>query len=136
MAYYLAIDIGASSGRHIVGSYRDGQVHVEEEVYRFKNGVQHKDGHLIWDIDALFTEVKSGIKKAFERYGEIKSVSIDTWGVDYVLLRGDKTVLPCYAYRDTRTNESIDAVHGILPFAELYKRTGIQFQTFNTIYQL
>ena len=136
MAYYLAIDIGASSGRHIVGSYRDGKVHLEEEVYRFSNGVQHKDGHLVWDIDTLFAEVKNGIKKAFERYKEIKSVSIDTWGVDYVLMRGDTPVLPCYAYRDTRTSESIDAVHGILPFAALYERTGIQFQSFNTIYQL
>ena len=136
MAYYLAIDIGASSGRHIVGSYRNGQVHLEEEVYRFGNGVQHKNGHLVWDIDTLFAEVKNGIKKAFERYKEIKSVSIDTWGVDYVLMRDDTPVLPCYAYRDTRTSESIDAVHSIVPFEALYERTGIQFQSFNTIYQL
>lgn len=133
--YYLAIDIGASSGRHIVGWTENGQLQTEE-VYRFANGVKSEDGHLIWDIHALFSSVKEGISKAFARFPEIRSLSIDTWGVDYVLLRGDVEVLPCYAYRDSRTQAVIDKVHENVPFSELYARTGCQFQPFNSIYQL
>lgn len=135
MKYYLAIDIGASSGRHIVGWRENGEVRTEE-VYRFPNGVVQTDGHLTWDIDRLLTEVRAGIAAAKERYGTIESLSIDTWGVDYVLLRGDEAVTPCYAYRDGRTAEAVGAVHACVPFAELYRETGIQFQPFNTVYQL
>ena len=132
--YYLAVDIGASSGRHIVG-WREGGELKTQEVYRFPNGVTEQDGHLTWDIDALLAHVKAGIEKAREKY-EITSLSIDTWGVDYVLLKGDETVCPVYAYRDRRTESAIPQVHEKIPFAELYHRTGIQFQPFNTIYQL
>jgi len=132
--YYLAVDIGASSGRHIVG-WREGGELKTQEVYRFPNGVTEQDGHLTWDIDALLAHVKAGIEKAREKY-EITSLSIDTWGVDYVLLKGDETVCPVYAYRDRRTERAIPAVHEKIPFVELYRRTGIQFQPFNTIYQL
>ena len=132
--YYLAVDIGASSGRHIVG-WREGGELKTQEVYRFPNGVTEQDGHLTWDIDALLAHVKAGIEKAREKY-EITSLSIDTWGVDYVLLKGDETVCPVYAYRDRRTESAIPAVHEKIPFVELYRRTGIQFQPFNTIYQL
>ena len=132
--YYLAVDIGASSGRHIVG-WREGGELKTQEVYRFPNGVTEQDGHLTWDIDALLAHVKAGIEKAREKY-EITSLSIDTWGVDYVLLKGDETVCPVYAYRDRRTESAIPAVHEKIPFVELYCRTGIQFQPFNTIYQL
>ncbi len=132
--YYLAVDIGASSGRHIVG-WREGGELKTREVYRFPNGVTEQDGHLTWDIDALLGHVKAGIEKAREKY-EITSLSIDTWGVDYVLLKGDETVCPVYAYRDRRTESAIPAVHEKIPFVELYRRTGIQFQPFNTIYQL
>ncbi len=133
--YYLAVDIGASSGRHIVGCYENGEL-VLDEVFRFKNGVSESDGHLIWDIDYLFDCVKEGIRKAFEKYSSITSLSIDTWGVDYVLMKGDERIMPCYTYRDSRTKESIPEVHKIIPFEELYEKTGIQFQSFNTIYQL
>ena len=132
--YYLAVDIGASSGRHIVG-WREGGELKTHEVYRFPNGVTEQDGHLVWDIDALLGHVKAGIEKAREKY-EITSLSIDTWGVDYVLLKGDETVCPVYAYRDRRTESAIPAVHEKIPFVELYRRTGIQFQPFNTVYQL
>ena len=135
MEYYLAIDIGASSGRHIVGWKEDGMLKTEE-VYRFPNGNQTENGHLIWDVAALVKEVKTGIAAAVAGFGKIESLSIDTWGVDYVLLRESDEVLPCYAYRDERTRQVIPKVHGILPFSELYRRTGIQFQPFNTIYQL
>ena len=131
----LAIDIGASSGRHIAGRVEDGEIKTEE-LYRFPNGVTERDGHLTWDIDALLGHVKRGIAVAKEKYPEIESLSIDTWGVDYVLMRGDEAIRPCYAYRDGRTEAVIAQVHGKIPFSELYRRTGIQFQPFNTIYQL
>ena len=134
--YCLAVDIGASSGRHIVGWMEDGRL-CTEEVYRFPNGVQRQDGHLVWDIEGIFAHVKEGLKAAFARYPRIESVSIDTWAVDYVLLDAqDQPVYPVYAYRDGRTQDAVGAVHGIVPFAQLYARTGIQFQPFNTIYQL
>ncbi|MBQ9923947.1 MAG: rhamnulokinase [Clostridia bacterium] len=132
--YYLAIDIGASSGRHILGWRENGTLKTEE-VYRFPNGVAEKDGHLVWDVDALLKHVKAGIQAARAKY-EITSLSVDTWGVDYVLLQGDETVCPVYAYRDGRTEAAIQQVHERMAFRELYRRTGIQFQPFNTIYQL
>ncbi len=132
---YLAIDIGASSGRHIVG-WRDGGEIKTEEVYRFPNGVTERDGHLVWDVDALFAQVKRGIRAAFARYPEIESLSVDTWGCDYVLLDGDRALRPCYAYRDHRTEAIHEEVHAAVPFSALYRRTGCQFQLFNTIYQL
>lgn len=135
MTYCLAIDIGASSGRHIVGWLENGTI-MTQEVYRFPNGVQNQDGHLVWDMQALLQSVIAGIKAAFAQYPNIKSLSVDTWGVDYVLLEGDKEKWPCYAYRDSRTERSIPEVHKIVPFEELYRHTGIQFQSFNTIYQL
>ncbi len=135
MKYYLAIDMGASSGRHIVG-YMKGEELVTEEIYRFPNGMDKVDGHLVWDTDRLFKEIKAGIKIAFEKYGEIASLSIDTWGVDYVLFRKDEEVKPAYAYRDARMDAVIDKVHAIIPHTELYAKTGIEQQNFNTVYQL
>ncbi len=135
MKYYLAIDIGASSGRHIVGWVEDGEI-MTEEIYRFPNGMDEVDGHLVWNTERLFCEVKEGIKRSLSKYPKIESLSIDTWGVDYVLMKGDSEVYPTYAYRDARTEEPIKLVHEIIPFSELYRSTGIQFNTFNTIYQL
>ena len=135
MRAYLAIDIGASSGRHIIG-WNEGGVLRTEEVFRFPNGMVEQDGHLTWDVVQLLHEVKRGIDEAVCRYPEIVSLSIDTWGVDYVLLRGSEEIFPCYSYRDSRTEAVISSVHGLMPFADLYRRTGIQFQPFNTIYQL
>ena len=96
MKYYLAIDIGASSGRHIVG-WREREALRSEEVYRFPNAVQKQDGHLVWDSSALYRNVVAGIKAAFEKYPRIESLAIDTWGVDYVLLNGEREILPCYS---------------------------------------
>ena len=135
LKYYLAIDIGASSGRHIVG-WREGDEIYTKEVYRFPNGVTHHDGHLVWDIECLYNSVLAGIRVAFKEYPEIESLSIDTWGVDYVLLNGDKEIYPVYAYRDSRTEAVIHKVHELIPFSELYSRVGCQFQPFNSIYQL
>lgn len=135
MKYYLAIDIGATSGRHIVGWQEGGEIKTEE-VYRFPNGVIKEDGHLIWDIECLYNSVLAGMRVAFSRYPEIESLSIDTWGVDYVLLEKDREILPVYAYRDGRTEAVIPKVHEIIPFEKLYQKVGCQFQPFNTIYQL
>ena len=135
MQYYLAIDIGASSGRHIVGWMEDGEIRTDE-VYRFPNGVHMEDGHLVWHMPELFASIQEGIWAAFAQYPHIESLSIDTWGVDYVLLKGDEEVWPCYAYRDSRTEAVIPQVHEKIPFGELYRHTGSQFQTFNSIYQL
>ena len=135
MRYYLAIDIGASSGRHIVGWMESGELKTEE-VHRFPNWLKEWNGHQIWDVDALEMHVRKGIAKAKERFGSIESLSIDTWGVDYVLMKGDQEIYPCYAYRDWRTEAVHEEVHARMAFTELYRRTGIQFQLFNTIYQL
>lgn len=135
MKYYLAVDIGASSGRHIVSWMAQGRMKTEE-VYRFPNGVENMDGHLTWDLDALVRNVREGIRAAVSKYPRIESLSIDTWGVDYVLMRGDAPVLPCYAYRDRRTEDVIEEVHQKISFETLYEHTGIQHQPFNTIYQL
>ena len=135
MKYFLAIDIGASSGRHIVGRWEDGELRTKE-VYRFPNGVQEQNGHLVWDMDALLAHVQAGIAAAKAEFSNIVSLSIDTWGVGYVLLRGSEEIRPMYAYRGSRTEAVIPKVHEILPFSELYTRTGCRFQPFNSIYQL
>ncbi len=135
MNHYLAIDIGASSGRHIVGWREDGELKTKE-VYRFPNGAVRKDGHLVWDAGGLLESVKAGIEQAREMFPDIQSLSIDTWGVDYVLMQGDRELFPCYCYRDGRTEDVIPRVHELVPFSQLYRHTGIQFQPFNTVYQL
>ena len=134
--YYLAVDIGASSGRHILSHIENGKL-VLEEIYRFENNlVKSKDG-LVWDIENLFSNVLNGIKKCKE-IGKIpKSIAIDTWGVDYVLIdENRKEIKPCYCYRDSRTSTVIDEVESLVSPTELYAKTGIQKQNFNTIYQL
>ena len=135
MRYFLAIDIGASSGRHIVGWRENGAIQTKE-VFRFPNGVQEENGHLVWDVQKLFSNVVTGIMEAFKAYPQIESLSIDTWGVDYVLLKGNEEVCPVYAYRDSRTEAVIPQVHEKVPFSQLYAHNGCQFQPFNTIYQL
>ena len=135
MRRYLAIDIGASSGRHIVGWERDGEIRTEE-VYRFPNGMEDAGGRLTWDLEKLVGHIGAGIGEALKRFPDIASFSVDTWGVDYVLMNGEKEILPCYAYRDSRTAAAIPEVHRRIPFGELYRRTGIQHQPFNTVYQL
>ena len=134
--YYLAIDIGASSGRHILGSVQDGKI-VLEEIHRFPNGMSEKNGHRCWDVDKLFQEILTGMKKCKE-LGKIPvSVGIDTWAVDFVLLNEkDERIGDAVGYRDSRTEGMDEEVYRIIPEEELYGRTGIQKQIFNTIYQL
>ena len=136
MTRHLAVDIGASSGRHIVAWRENGRL-VSREVYRFENKIAPENGTLTWDISALAKEVKAGLKAAFEQGLAPDTVAIDTWGVDYVLLdREGKPVPPCVCYRDPRTAKAIPEVHALVPYEELYRRTGIQHQPFNTVYQL
>lgn len=134
--YYLAIDIGASSGRHMLASMKDGKMQLEE-VYRFPNGMDDKNGTLCWNVERLFTEIKNGLKKCKE-IGKIPvSMAIDTWGVDYVLLDKDDRILgDTVGYRDSRTEGMDEKVYEVIPQDELYARTGIQKQIFNTVYQL
>ena len=136
MNYFLAIDIGASSGRHILGHVEDGKI-VLEEMYRFDNSQIRKDGHDCWDMAALSRAVIAGLK-ACKDAGKVPStIGIDTWGVDFVLL--DEQGLPCsdmVAYRDARTEGADALVDAAISADELYARCGIQKMLFNTIYQL
>lgn len=134
--YYLAIDIGASSGRHILGSIVDGKMELEE-IYRFENGMVKEDGHLLWDVKHLSDEIVNGLKKCKE-IGKIpKTLGIDTWGVDYVLLdEAGEIVGKTYGYRDGRTKGMDEEVYKIIPLEDLYARNGIQKAMFNTVYQL
>ncbi|MCI8282848.1 MAG: rhamnulokinase [Lachnospiraceae bacterium] len=134
--YYLAIDIGASSGRHILGHLKNGKMELEE-IYRFENGLKEKNGHLCWNHDRLFQEILSGIKKCKE-LGKIPvSLGIDTWGVDFVLLdKEDRLLGDTVGYRDGRTKGMDQKVYEMISEEDLYARTGIQKAIFNTIYQL
>ncbi|MCI8627400.1 MAG: rhamnulokinase [Lachnospiraceae bacterium] len=136
MNYYLAVDIGASSGRHILGYIKDGWM-CYEEVYRFENGPTKKDGHLCWDLEGLFGSIVEGLKEC-KRIGKVPvTMGIDTWAVDFVLLdRNNELLGPTVSYRDERTKDMDKLVYERISQEELYARTGIQKQIFNTIYQL
>ena len=134
--YYLAVDIGASSGRHMLGYLEDGKMHLEE-VWRFENGMKDEGGSLVWDTEYLFSQIRAGMKKCAQIHKIPESMSIDTWAVDYVLLDQEDRVLgSTYGYRDNRTQGMDERVYQRIPEKELYARTGIQKQCFNTIYQL
>lgn len=134
--YYLAIDIGASSGRHILGWMEHGRIQLEE-IYRFPNGLVNRNGHLCWELDRLFSEIINGLKKCKELNRIPTSIGIDTWGVDFVLLDKDNKMLgDSVAYRDSRTEGMDKEVYKFIPEKELYARNGIQKLIFNTIYQL
>lgn len=134
--YYLAVDIGASGGRHILGHMEAGKM-VLEEIHRFLNGMERKDGELCWDLDRLFNEILKGMKKC-RALGKVPvSVGIDTWAVDFVLLdAAGRRLGNTVGYRDSRTYGMDRLVYEKIPEADLYARTGIQRQSFNTIYQL
>lgn len=135
-SYYLAIDIGASSGRHILGSIENGKMQLEE-VYRFDNGMQEKNGHLCWDFEYLFQEIKNGMKKCSELGKIPESVGIDTWGVDFVLLDAEgRQIGDSVGYRDHRTDGIQEKMNAFISQEALYERTGIQFQPYNTLNQL
>ena len=134
--YYLAVDIGASSGRHILGCVKNGKIKLEE-IYRFENNVKKDGENLCWDLFYLFQKIIEGLKICKE-IGKIPcSMAIDTWGVDYVLLdKKDNILGKTYSYRDRRTEKMEKKLSEYITVYELYKKTGIQKQIFNTIYQL
>ncbi len=137
MNYYLAVDFGASSGRHILCHIENGKL-VTEEIHRFQNGpVANSNGTLCWEIDRLFSEIKVGMKKCAE-LGKIPvSMGIDTWGVDYVFLDKNKKRLgDAVSYRDDRTNVAVGYVNEKISADKRYEKTGIQSHSFNTIFQL
>ena len=134
--YYLAIDIGASSGRHIMGWIENGRMQLKE-IHRFENRQLQKDGHLVWDMDNLWNGIIEGLKACKRENMIPETVGIDTWGVDYVLLDKDGNMVgDAVAYRDNRTADMDKELAGFISEEELYARTGIQKQLFNTIYQL
>lgn len=134
--YYLAVDIGASSGRHILGWLQDGRFQTKE-VYRFGNQVEKRNGRLYWNADRLFDQVIEGLKAAAQQGYTPKYIGVDTWAVDYALLdRDGNRIDDVIAYRDARTQISHQDVHKTVPFEQLYARTGLAYQPFNTVYQL
>ncbi len=136
MEYYLAIDIGASSGRHILGCIEDGKLKLEE-VYRFENGISKVGKEYCWNIEQLFKDIKLGIKKCKDMGKIPKSIGIDTWAVDFVLLDKEDNLLGnAVAYRDDRTEGMMEEAFEVIPKDMMYLYTGIQFQRFNTVYQL
>lgn len=136
MQYYLAVDIGASSGRHILSHLENGKI-ILEEIYRFSNGMEEVDGEKVWDSQKLFEDILIGMKKCYE-LGKIPvSMGIDTWAVDFALLdKEDHLIGRTVGYRDGRTKGMDQEVYKVISQDELYERTGIQKQIFNTIYQL
>lgn len=134
--YYLAVDIGASSGRHILGRLENGKI-VTEEIYRFENYFENRNGMLCWDTERLFREILHGMRLCKTLRKIPVSIGIDTWGVDYVLLdRHGGKLSEAAAYRDRRTEGMERKVFEKISNTELYRRTGIQQLDFNTIYQL
>lgn len=137
MENYLAFDLGASSGRAMLCRLQDNQLELTE-VHRFTNGPLEHAESLFWDFPALCNEVKTGLQKALAIKPNISGIAVDTWGVDYVLFdrsSGKPKRLP-YHYRDARVNTVTAKVFDKIPQSEIYKRTGIQFMPFNTLYQL
>jgi len=132
---YLAIDMGASSGRHVVGRF-DGEVLTLEEVYRFENGAVELAGNLYWDLLGLWSHVRRGLAAAGSIGEPINSIGIDTWGVDFGLLgRGDELLGNPYTYRDRRTNGVLEKAFEIVSREEIFQHTGLQFMQINTLYQ-
>lgn len=136
MQYYLAVDIGASSGRHILSHLENGKI-ILEEIYRFSNGMVEVDGEKVWDSKKLFEDILTGMRKCYE-LGKIPvSMGIDTWAVDFALLdKEDHLIGKTVGYRDGRTKGMDQEVYKVISQDELYERTGIQKQIFNTVYQL
>ena len=136
MKRYLAVDIGASSGRHIVAWLEEGKIQTRE-VYRFPNGATERSGHLCWDAKALAEHVMAGLRAAHDQGLDPVSVGIDTWGVDFALLDGEgQLVGDMVAYRDSRTEGMDTRLEKTMPFADMYRLCGIARQPFNTVYQL
>lgn len=129
-----AVDLGATSGRVMIGRVGDGGLELEL-VSRFPNGPVEREDGLHWDFGALYEHVVDGLAQAVRREPAIESIGIDSWAVDYGLLRDDELLAEPFHYRDDRTARGVEEVHERMPFVELYGRNGLQFLPFNTLYQ-
>ncbi|PQO42038.1 rhamnulokinase [Blastopirellula marina] len=134
---YLAVDLGASSGR-VLGGHFDGSQLQLEEVHRFENGPIALAGHLHWDLLQLWQNIKDGLSASGSKFGkEIRSIGVDTWGVDFALLgRNDELLGNPYHYRDPRTSGMFQKAFELVPREEIFAETGLQFMEINTLYQL
>lgn len=137
LSKFLAVDLGAESGRVFVGILDDGKL-LLEEIHRFPNSPLTVSGHLRWDVPALFREIKKAFRLAAEKgHGDIVSVGVDTWGVDFGLVRKDDNCVELpFTYRDSRTVGMMEAVFAKIPRETLYNRTGIQLMQINSVFQL
>jgi rhamnulokinase len=135
--YFLGFDLGASSGRAMLGTLSEGKLELTE-IHRFVNQMQYINGHYFWNIFSLFNELKTGLKKCVREFGiQPESIGIDTWGVDFVHLNKEGLILSLpFAYRDSRTNSSMEDLFQVVPREEVYAETGIQFMQFNSLFQL
>ncbi|WP_392558826.1 rhamnulokinase [Orbus mooreae] len=136
--HIAAIDIGASSGRVMLATYHNGEQSLGlQEIHRFTNQLKHIDHHCYWDLERIETEIRIGLNKITDQNIQLDSIGIDTWGVDYVLLdKNGHVIAPTYSYRDHRTDSVMTKVQQDLSAQLIYQKTGIQFLTFNTLYQL
>lgn len=134
--HYIACDLGAESGRVILGSLGDGKLTIEE-IHRFENGPIRLSGSLRWDVGRLFNELKIGLQAIARRGVSAASVSCDSWGVDYVLMRRDESMFTSpYHYRDSRTDGALESAFSRVSASEIFEETGIQFMPINTLYQI
>jgi rhamnulokinase len=134
--HYLACDLGATSGRLMLGSLADGKLSLEE-LHRFGNGPVKVGSSLHWNIEGLFAELRTGLKKAAARKLPYSSISTDSWGVDYILYdEQDRMIEPTFCYRDSRTEQGVKNAKARVSWEDIYGETGIQFMALNTIYQL
>ena len=135
-ANFFAVDLGATSGRTIVGSIIDGKLE-QREITRFQNNIIQTGGHFYWDIFSLYSEILNGLKKVAEQNIDIQSIGIDTWGVDFVCVGKDGNILRNpFSYRDPHTDNAMDEYFKVIPKQKVYEKTGIQFMQFNSLFQL
>ncbi|MBQ5923158.1 MAG: rhamnulokinase, partial [Alistipes sp.] len=134
--HFVAIDLGATSGRVILASLSNGTIEMEE-IHRFPDTIIQMQGHFYWDLPAIYNSVIEGLKKVAERKVEIASIGIDTWGVDFAFFGEDGQMLGLpYCYRDPHTTDAPEKFFERMPRHELYAKTGIQIMNFNSVFQL
>ena len=133
-----AVDLGATSGRVMLGRVdgRGAGTLELRQVARFPNGPVHLASGLHWNLTGLHAHVLAGLAQALREAPDAASIGVDSWAVDYALLRGDRMLGEPFHYRDERTATGVESVHALAPFDELYRRNGLQFLPFNTLYQL
>jgi len=134
--HYLAIDLGAESGRVMLGTLAEGRLALEE-LHRFANTPVNVDGALTWNIPGLFQEIQSGLRRASARGLTFTGLSVDSWGVDYMLFDDAGAIIPpTFHYRDSRAARGVENARARVDWKTLYAETGIQFMALNTIFQL